>query len=408
MNEPRWYHEPWAIGILFVLLPPLGFLCLWLSVELAFRRKLLLSLTLLFIVASLAFLEWHYATFSWTYCELLASAKRELGSKSKELPPLRRAIELMHQEPLNRLALAGVLLEKGDLEGARANFIAARSLYQKEERSRSRGFAQSSLGLVEALMEDGAFERARSQLELLQQEYNFSLSSFRRYGLIRARLLIDEGKLGLAENELRQLIKEFHSSLFGECYELLARIRELEGERHRELYFLCEALRYREGEPELEQRILRCAREQSRNLLPFRAYVRAMRYRRCSFAAETTAKLLLKIVRCHKDFIFADGCIYTAAYCYFAHEEDYHRAYKLYERVAKEYPDSESFGKALWQASLCYEELGLPRHLQEALKRMLRHLESGSMLRKKASFELRRARWREEERLRELKDQKED
>ena len=407
MNEPRWYHEPWAIGVFSVLFPPLGFLCLWLSQAISLSRKLLLSLVVVLGVVVCGFLEWQYATFTASYVTLLSSAHRSVGRAfaddeklSKAEVSFRRALEIDPQEELNHIDLAICLFDQKKFKEAKVHFATGRKLVPQKRLRRSRSHVRATLGLVEILIEEKRHGAAQKLLEQLQTQSHVPFATMPRYRVSRARLFMAKAEYQLARNELRQVINEFHSDWLGRVYEQLAKLSALEGDNRKELYFLCEALRYREGEKELEAAIIECAKRNGEVLAPFRSYINAMRYRRQETGGAATAKVLLGIVEEYPDFIFADGCIYTAAYCYFSHEKDYHKAYKLYERVAKEFPQSESVGKSLWQAAICYREIGLPRHRKQALEKMLVVLDSSDSLRDRARFALKRDQWREARRAR--------
>ena len=402
MNEPRWYHEPWAIGVFSVLFPPLGFLFLWLSATVTLGRKLLLSLFVLAGVLGCGFLEWQYATFTNSYILLISSAYRSVGraladdDKLKEAEAsFRRALKIDPQEQLNHIDLAICLYDQKRILEAKNHFATGRNLVSKRRRKGSRSYVRATLGLVEILIDEKRHGAAQELLEDLQGQSRVPFASMPRYRVCRARLFMVKAEFQQARNELRQVIHEFHVDWLGRVYEQLAKLSALVGDIDRELYFLCEALRYREGERELEQSIIECAKKNEKEIAPFKSYINAMRYRREEMGGAETAKVLLEIVEEYPDFIFADGCIYTAAYCYFSHEKDYHRAYKLYERVAAEYPESESLGKALWQAATCYKKIGLPRHRKQALEKMLARLDSSDSLRDRARFALKRDQWRE-------------
>ena len=405
MKEPLWYHEPWAIGIFLVLFPPLGFLCLWLSAEVTFSRKCLLSLSMVLVAGACGLLEWYHSTFTSSYVVLMSSAYRSVGRAfgrdeqfAKAEKSFRKALALDPEEALNHTDMAICLYDQKRLTEAKRYFATGRNLV--ENKRRSRAYVRSTLGLVDILLDEGKHKVAQTLLDELMVESNVPFATMPRYRVARARIFMGRRDFQQARNELRQIINEFHSDWLGRAYERLSELSALEGKKKKELYFLCESLRYREGDKELEQKILQCAKRKGEKSAPFKAYIKAMRYRRKSMAGESTARVLLGIVEEYPGFIFADGCIYTAAYCYFAHEEDYHKAYKLYERVAKEYPKSESVGKALWQAASCYKKIGLPRHREQALKRMLVVLDSSDTLRDRARFALKRDQWREARRAR--------
>jgi len=394
---PRWYHEPWAVGVMGVLVPPVGFLLLWLSVQVSFRWKLAISVLVVAVAAGVGWLEYEDGVWSGAWRSLMAEACRsagdalmEDGRQAEAEARFRQALVLEPTEPWPHYNLGVGLLKRKRTAEALTEFATARQLAMEDVEDNEWSFVRASLEMVWVLLDQQKTVQARAVMDELHEKSKYPLATVPRYRLVKARLFALRHDVAAARGEVRQILNEMHTDWFGRAYECLADIEAGEGDVRGELYFLCEALRYREGEAELERRVLATAQTWGKQQAAVGAYVRVMRNRRSPDGAETTVKALLKIVEDCPDFVFADGCIYTAAYCYYTHLKDYDRAAKLYERVAGEYPRSESLGKALWQAASCYREMGLPRHRQKALKRMLAELDPADDLRDRARWALRR------------------
>jgi len=297
--------------------------------------------------------------------------------------------------PLSASAALGrseCLLKLSRIESARIGFTETTQLLELDYLASEYKQQRCAAGLIDIFLRKGDVEHAKEVLVSFSKKIGDPdgwLSSFR---IMRARLSLATGNVAVARRYLQVLIDGFRGRSFGRVYEVLADIEAHEENFVAQRAMLLEALRYRENDRDLEQRIIETARLHGEGLVPYFAYIRVLRHRRSLVGARAAAPVLVRLVERFPEFPLADGALYTAAYCYFTHIEDYHRAAELYERVAKEFPKGESCGKALWQAARCYEKLGMPRHRVDCLQRVVNQFARSTALNDWARIELVEAR----------------
>lgn len=412
VTEPKWYHTAWIIGIAFVFFPPLGLILAIFSSEVQRFSKVIILMAFTMVACLIGGLEYSYGFIETLYVELLGDICLESGNSLARNGHYSDALKIFEKgisvKPLN----AELWLYCGKCEQRLNNssnalhaFMMARQLADSYEYKGKRRYTfekvLSTIKIADILIEDGRVDLAERYVTRLHDDTDQGFDSYSSYALVKAKLAIARENYLQAEGELRALVSDFETAFFGDVYEVFARLETSRGNFGKALYYLCEALRYREGDKELESEILEAAKKvlpdgsQVGNIVPLKSYIRMMRGRRNDLGAEEVIKVMSQIRSSFPDFEYFDGCLYVEGYVRLKHLDQKMKAAVLFEKIAFDYPQSESYGKALWEASRCYRKLGLPEHRKKCLKKMVADLEGSSYLAQEARTSLKEMREKE-------------
>lgn len=390
---PRLTDEPWVVGLLMLLFPPLGLVRLATTPEIGRSVKIgafaLLTIFVLFVIG-----------VETSSHELRDLAKDFLGAAHQRaalglLREGRLAEAEAHATWASSLApdQAVVAHTRARIARAREDTAAARywlEVAALEEGSRADPAApapapaSASAPATEATsapvprgaadprwlvelgwlrLDDGDLDGAEALLDAIPAPAR------RRAGPwpLRSAVLRKRGDLEGARDMARQPVDDFRIEFFGDSYWQLAKA---EGRRHHPLraaYFGLEAIRHgqtRLAYPKARRRVLSWAKRADQDPAPVQAFLTALRLRggearpdRVDEEGMAVADRLLEhLDRVRPDFFAGDLLLHTRGSYRFYQLEDYAGAEDLYRQAVTRFPDGETYCRCLFQIFRCREE----------------------------------------------------
>jgi tetratricopeptide (TPR) repeat protein len=405
ITEPKWYHTAWVIGISFVFFPPLGVILSVFSSEVRGITKAIIVLVFMAIATFIGGMEYSYGFIDTFYVEFIGGTCLEAGNSLARKGHYRDALKIFKMSVLVKPMDAELWLDYGRCEKALHNssdalhcFVMARQLADEYDYDGKHRYsfqkASATIQIADILIEDGRVKLSERYIARLHDDTDQRFNSYTSYNLLKVKLAISRENYLQAEGELRTLISQFETAYFGDVYQVYASLETRRGNFSKALYYLCEALRYKEGNLTLESKIMEAAQKvlpdgsQVGNLVPLRSYIRMMRGRRSELGAKNVARVMSQIRTSFPNFEYNDGCLYVEGYVRVKFLDEKLQAARLFEKIVSDYPNSQSYGKALWEASRCYEKLGLREHRKKCLRKIVADLDEYSYLKGEAQLAL--------------------
>lgn len=365
-RAPRFWQEPWLIGVLLVACPPLGLVLLLRTPEATRTRKALALLGLTFLAL------------------VLIGMEADTGGASKALRRLRTEIWLQAGRGLLRGGAPGWAAQAAARARAlapepyRAAWLQTRAARELGDREAARSF------LADAVVEEGKLREAAPPLWLVAyghlcleagevEEVDRVLEVFtgvraKRAGapLLRAARLRGQGRLREAEEQARTLVDDFVLARLGEAYWEIAAIAAARGDPLRAAYFALESFRHGAPVPEREVReqLGQWCQQAGVPRPPAMAFLRALslrgpfgaRGRPTDHESEVADRICERLLERDPDFWAGDLVLHTRGSHAFYQLEDYPRAAAFYEAVLRDYPRAETRCRCSYQLARAHQE----------------------------------------------------
>lgn len=380
---PRLTDEPWVVGLLLLLFPPLGLVRLATTPELGRRVKVaaftLLSILALFVIG-----------VETSSHELRDLARDFLGAAHQ-----RAALGLLregHLEEAEHHATWAASLAPDEVAVAHTRARVARArgdgtterywleVATLEEEARGDASAPASPSTSAPLprraahprwlielgwlrLEDGDLDGADAILDALPERAR------RRAGPwpLRAALLRARGDPDGARDVARRPVDDFRIDHFGDAYWQLAEAEADRGFPRRAAYFGLEAIRHGQRRPARQaarEQVMAWAEAAEEDLVAVRAFLTALRLRggeaRPNRVDEegmgVADKVLERLDRDRPGFLAGDLLLHTRGSYRFYQLEDYVAAEDIYRQSVQRYPEGETYCRCLFQIFRCREE----------------------------------------------------
>lgn len=369
-RAPRFYHEPWVVALVTLMVPPLGIAALIGSPRLSMRAKLATSGGLIFLGLLIAGVEAETHGISRLVSEVRAEALARsangwmrMGDPARAEAAARQAYALL---PWPRYAYeVAEVLRRSGREFSAERGVWLRLAVRPDEPDASRRAAWTVAYGRWLLGEDvrAAPKARRDAVRVVLTMLDGYAGRAAGSAALRAALLRAEGDPRGAEDAARRVLLDFDTDAFADAYEEIARARMQRGDALGAAYFAAESFRHDTERDDLVPFLKEAVEAAGEPWVPWRAFVRACRIRGPldpdaeEVGSRVGDAMMQKLLERRPRFPGFDLLLHARGSRDFYETKDYEAALASYQEAVREAPRGEVWCRCLYQVARTYEKL---------------------------------------------------